>query len=281
MQPQSRTLTSSIRRDFPFSDDEFRRVCRFIYRRAGISIGPHKKEMVYSRLARVLRSRRLTSFTTYMDMVEAGGSDDLQEFVNALTTNLTSFFRESHHFPILAEKMKAAARHGTVYIWTCASSTGEEAWSLAMTAVETFGTNDPPVKILATDIDTAVLEKGRKGIYSDRAVEQLTQAQLKKFFHRGVGTNAGLVRVRPELQRLVTFAPLNLLAEDWGPLEIFDAIFCRNVMIYFDHDTQRRVLRRFAPRLRKDGLLFAGHSESFYHSTDIFRTCGKTVYRKV
>ena len=169
-----------------------------------------------------------------------------------------------------------ASRSGL--LWCSAASTGEEPYSMAMTMVELFNSWTPPVKILATDLDTGVLAKAEAGIYADERVEKLSPERVKRFFQRGSGANAGSVRVRPELRSLVTFRRLNLLDAAWPMRGPFDAIFCRNVMIYFDKPTQLKVLEKFVPLLRQDGLLFAGHSESFHNAAHLFRLRGKTVY---
>lgn len=265
-------------REFRFTDGDFDRVRELIYRIAGISLGQAKRDLVYGRLARRLRVRGLASFGDYLAILEGGDSGEQEAFVNALTTNLTSFFREPHHFPILAEHLRGLGGRRPLTIWCCAASTGEEPYSIAMTVVELFNTFTPPVRILATDIDTSVLDRGRQGVYAMDRVERLTPEQRRRFFLRGEGNNAGLARVRPELQRLVTFRRLNLLDAQWPMGGRFDAIFCRNVMIYFDKETQYAILKKFVPLLLPDGLLFAGHSESFHHAADLFRVRGKTVY---
>ncbi|MGH8855514.1 MAG: CheR family methyltransferase, partial [Telluria sp.] len=165
-----------------------------------------------------------------------------------------------------------------IRIWCSAASTGEEPYSIAMTACEAFNTLTPKVEIVATDIDTNVLATGANGVYPMERVEKLSPERLKRFFQRGKGSNDGMARVRPELRHLVTFRQLNLLADGW-PLEgQFDAIFCRNVMIYFDKDTQRKILARFVPLMKPHALLFAGHSENFLYVSDALRLRGKTVY---
>jgi len=262
----------------PFTPDDFHRIRQLIYKVAGISLSPAKQDLVYSRLARRLRVLGLDSFAAYLRKLQTGDQQELEAFINALTTNLTSFFREAHHFPILAKHLEGVPRNRPATIWTCASSTGEEPYSLAMTAVETFGSFQAPVRILATDIDTEVLERAREGVYALDQLEKLTPAQLRRFFLKGDGRNAGFARVRPELKKLVSFRRLNLLDERWGLVEQYDAIFCRNVLIYFDKETQQQVLRRMAPRLQPDGLLFVGHSESLHHSAETYRIFGKTVY---
>ena len=268
-------------RPFVFEDRDFRRVCRMIHARAGIHLGDHKRDMVYSRLARRLRARGFERFCDYLDMVEEGGADEDEQFVNALTTNLTSFFRESHHFPMLADQLRAAPRDGQpLRIWCCAASTGEEPWSLAITACEAFDTLAPPVRILATDIDTAVLQSGARGVYPLERIESIDIARRRRFFQRGSGSNAGLCRVRPELRALVEFRQLNLLDVEYGLKRgAYLAVFCRNVMIYFDKPTQYGVLQRIAPLLSEGGRMYAGHSESFNHAADLVSPCGRTVYR--
>lgn len=266
-------------REFHFTDTDFERVRSLIYQHAGISLAPIKRDMVYSRLARRLRATGLTSFSSYLDHIEHGDKQEWEGFVNALTTNLTSFFREEHHFPILAEHLKSIAGRRPIRIWCSAASTGEEPYSIAMTVVETFGDNISHVSIVASDLDTNVLATGQRGIYPMERVERLSPERLRRFFLKGAGNNnEGMVCVRPELRKMIEFRRVNLLDSSWpvrGPL---DVIFCRNVMIYFDKPTQYRILSRFAPLLQEDGLLFAGHSESFLHAADLFKSLGKTVY---
>jgi chemotaxis protein methyltransferase CheR len=267
-------------RSFAFDDRDFRRVCRMIHERAGIHLGAHKRDMVYSRLVRRLRANGIERFSDYLDTVDDGG-DEVQQFVNALTTNLTSFFREAHHFPLLAKQLQAARADGQpLRIWCCAASTGEEPYSLAITACEAFDTLAPPVRILATDIDTAVLQSAARGVYPLERIDGIEPARRRRFFQRGTGANAGLCRVRPELRALVEFRPLNLLDRDYGLKHgAYLAVFCRNVMIYFDKPTQYAVLQRIVPLLSDQGRLYAGHSESFNHAADLISSCGRTVYR--
>ncbi|MBX9962064.1 MAG: chemotaxis protein CheR [Burkholderiales bacterium] len=268
-------------REFEFTERDFEAVRKLIYQRAGISLSPQKMDMVYSRLARRLRATGTKRFEDYLALLRNGSNEaEWEAFTNALTTNLTSFFREQHHFPILADHL-AARRGRQLVIWCCASSTGEEPYSLAMTAVETFGSFDVPVSILATDVDTSVLRRGEAGVYPAERVERIAPERVRRFFLRGSGTQEGQVKVRPELQRMVTFRRLNLLDTAWTVRGPIDAIFCRNVMIYFDKPTQAGILKRFAPLLQPDGLLFVGHSESLFHVADTFRLRGKTVYEKV
>lgn len=264
-------------KEFDFTARDFERVRAIIYRKAGIALAESKQEMVYSRLGRRLRATGKTSFSEYLDWLERDSSgEEWEAFTNALTTNLTAFFREAHHFPILAAHV--ADRRDPVTIWCAASSTGEEPYSIAMTLCEAFGSMTPPARVIATDIDTNVLAQGERGIYTADRVERMERERLRRFFLKGKGAQAGMVRVRDELRALVTFKPLNLLSGDWPVSGPFDAIFCRNVMIYFDKPTQGRILARFAPLLKPDGLLFAGHSENFLYVSDLYRLRGKTVY---
>lgn len=275
---------SAAERAFLFEERDFRRVRRLIHAYAGIQLQPHKRDMVYGRLVRRLRARALESFGDYLDLVENERDAEAQAFVNALTTNLTSFFREEYHFPILAEQLRAAHqdpanRGAELRIWCCAASTGEEPYSLAITACEAFGTLSPPVRILASDIDTNVLQTAARGVYPIERIDGLDVQRRRRFFQRGSGPNAGLCRVRPELQALIEFRPLNLLDPDYGLRGGYTAVFCRNVMIYFDKATQYQVLERIAPLLAPAGRLYAGHSESFQHALDVVTPCGRTIYR--
>ena len=264
-------------KEFIFNSKDFDRVRELIYQKAGISLADSKQEMVYSRLARRLRATGIGSFSTYLDTLERESSgSEWEAFTNALTTNLTSFFREEHHFPILAEHAKN--RKDVMNIWCSASSTGEEPYSIAITLCEIFGTLKPPVNIIATDIDTNVLATASQGVYNLDRLEKMSTERMRRFFLKGKGAQEGLVRVRPELRDLVTFKPLNLLSDHWQLSGEFDAIFCRNVMIYFDKPTQGKILKKIAPLMKPDGLLFAGHSENFLYVSDDFKLRGKTVY---
>jgi chemotaxis protein methyltransferase CheR len=236
--------------------------------------------MVYSRLGRRLRATGTTSFEEYLDLIEQDQGDEWEAFINSLTTNLTAFFREPHHFPILKEHVLNLPKK-PLRLWCSAASTGEEPYTIAMTMIEAFDSYKPPVEIIATDIDTNVLAIARAGIYSWDRVEKLPTETLKRYFLKGSGKNAGYVQVRDELRNLISFQPLNLLDEQWPINGGFDAIFCRNVMIYFDKETQYKILKRFVPMLESHGLLFAGHSESFLHASDIFKLKGNTIFELV
>ena len=269
-------------REFNFHARDFARVRALIYDRAGISLHEGKQAMVYSRLSRRLRETGHASFEGYLQWLEsasgAQAQQEWQEFVNCLTTNLTSFFREEHHFHTLTDWLKARGPQPT-RIWCCAASTGEEPYSLAMTVAETVGLN-APVKILASDIDTNVLQTAARAVY-DAGARGLSPQRLKQFFLRGKGNNTGYIRVNPELTRMVEFRPFNLMQPQWQLGDPFDVVFCRNVMIYFDGPTQRKVLERIHGVMKPKGMLFVGHSENFTESRDIFVLKGKTVYDRV
>jgi chemotaxis protein methyltransferase CheR len=276
----SRTLPNNeALREFTFTAQDFERIRKLIYDRAGISLNTSKQEMVYSRLARRLRARNMSSFRSYLDELEQRADHpEWEDFTNALTTNLTSFFREQHHFGLLAEQIRGITERRPLRLWCSASSTGEEPYSMAMTMVDVFNSFNPPVGIIATDLDTNVLAKAQSGVYSLERLQRLPPDTLKRFFLKGTGSHAGQAKIRPELQKMITFRQLNLLDNDWWLKGPFDAIFCRNVMIYFDKPTQLGILKKFLPLLRPQGLLYVGHSESFFHATDLFRLRGKTVY---
>jgi chemotaxis protein methyltransferase CheR len=271
-------LPGSPAREFAYSRQDFQRVRELIYSHAGISLNESKTEMVYSRLVKRLRATGHRGFQSYLDILEDSRHPEWENFVNALTTNLTEFFREAHHYPVLASH--ACASSGRPYrVWSAACSTGEEPYSLAMTLCEAFQTDNPPIEILATDLDTQVLAKGSAAIYEIDRVEGLDSTRLKRFFQKGTGSRAGQARLRANIRHLVRFQQLNFHSEQWQVNGPFDAIFCRNVLIYFDKPTQHRVLKRLAGCLKPDGLFFAGHSESLLHAADVFTPIGKTVYR--
>ncbi|MDD5298019.1 MAG: chemotaxis protein CheR [Rhodocyclaceae bacterium] len=267
-------------REFEFTQVDFERIRKLIYEHAGISLAPVKFDMVYSRLARRLRHHGDSNFAQYLRRLEAGDEAEWETFVNSLTTNLTSFFREGHHFEILAHHLESLRSQRPIRIWCSAASTGEEPYSLAITAAEVFNTLTPPVQILASDLDTNVLAQGERGVYTLDRLEKMGKERVQRFFLRGTGSQEGYVRVRPELQKLITWRKINLLDEGWPIQPGLDALFCRNVMIYFDKPTQYRILRKMVPLIARDGLFFAGHSESFMHAADLLRPRGRTVYER-
>jgi chemotaxis protein methyltransferase CheR len=265
-------------REFLFSQLDFDNVRRILYKKTGIQLADSKDSMVYSRLARRLRALKIGGVTEYLKYLEANSSEG-QPFINALTTNLTSFFREKQHFPALRAYLE---KHpGKKRIWCAASSSGEEPYSIAMTVAETFGGFTTPIEIIASDIDSAVLDKARAGIYSQNNVNDLSQEQLKSFFQRGIGDNQGKVRVVPELRKMVKFRQINLTHSKWDIESQVDVLFCRNVMIYFDKVTQIKILSQMVELMPADGLYVAGHSETFANAGHLVVPLGKTLYRPV
>lgn len=265
-------------REFLWSDADFTRIKALIYKKAGISLHDGKHAMVYSRVSRRLRDTGHSSFKSYLDWLEQHDGPEWQEFINALTTNLTAFFREQHHFGILQE-MLAARRTQNWRIWCSAASTGEEPYSIAMTATEALGASGN-FSLVNSDIDTKVLATAARGVYKADGVKGLSPERLQRFFMRGKGSNAGFMRVKPELQKNMEFLSVNLI-QDLPFREPFDVVFCRNVMIYFDATTQRQVLERIHRVMKPGGMLFVGHAENFSDARSLFALRGKTVYERV
>ena len=275
--------TPSSEPEFTLLPGDFDRIRKLIYQRAGISLHEGKQAMVYSRLSRRLRDIGHGSFAEYLAALEAKrgaeGEAEWQEFVNCLTTNLTAFFREEHHFHALAGDLRARAAR-PIRLWCNAASTGEEPYSLAMTVAETLGVA-AQARVVCSDIDTKVLGAAQRGVYPADA-RGLSEERLKRHFMRGTGSNSGQIRIKPELARLIEFRPFNLMSTHWASLgEPFDLVFCRNVMIYFDASTQRKVLECTHAAMKPGGLLYVGHSENFTEARDLFRLRGKTVYERV
>ncbi len=268
-------------REFEFGERDFRRVCELIHERAGIALADGKRDMVYGRLSRRLRALGIPSFRQYLDQLEStSGGEEWQAFTNALTTNLTAFFREPHHFDTLREDLGRYMGRGAVNLWSCAASTGEEPYSMAITACEAYGTLDPPVRIVATDIDTQVLATAARGVYPLERIAALDDTLRRRYFQRGTGNNEGTCRVNQSLRQLIDFRPLNLLSARYDVSGPFTAVFCRNVMIYFDKPTQRGILTRLVPHLSDAGMLYTGHSENYLHAADVIVPCGRTLYRR-
>jgi chemotaxis protein methyltransferase CheR len=272
-------------REFSFSAADYEWIRQSMRRSTGIVLSEAKRDLIYNRLARRLRNLGLSTFTEYRSFLEANPKEEV-EFVNALTTNVTSFFREEHHFQFLADLLGRKSRAGQgerrLRIWSAGCSTGEEPYSIAMTILETLGRQIEgwDVKILATDLDTNVLTIAEQGIYPADRAKELSQDRLRRFFMRGTGERARLVRVREEARALLTFRQLNLM-EAWPMRRPFDVIFCRNVVIYFDRATQAQLFDRFAESLVPGGHLLLGHSESIGDAAGRFKTVGRTVHQKV
>lgn len=265
-----------MEKPFAFSAKEFNAVRQKIRALTGINLADSKDNMVYSRLARRLRALNLTTFDAYLKYLDTH-KDETEHFINALTTNLTSFFREAHHFDQL--KQYLLTHPAPLKIWCTASSTGEEPYSIAMACAEARGSMTNNIQIIASDIDSRVLEKAQAGIYPIDQVEKLAPARRKHFFHRGTGSNAGKARVVPELRKNITFFQQNLLDDKYKVEPGLDIIFCRNVMIYFDKPTQEIILKRMLKLVKPKGWYIAGHSENFNHLTKYMTALGKTIYQ--
>lgn len=261
------------------SQGDFEYAARLLQSRAGILLGEHKQEMAGRTLALRAHAVGHGSVRDYLEELSRNPlSAEWETFVNAFTINHTAFFREQHHFEILSRFIRSRAK--PISIWCSAASTGEEPYTIAMTLRESCPQPDVGVSIWATDIDTTAIQRAREGVYSRERVKPVPDEYLRKYFQRGTGRRAGMVRVKDNLRSMIEFSVFNLLQNDWPAPGSFDAIFCRNTMIYFDKDTQTKILERFAPTLKTGGLLFAGHSENFTYLTDAFRLQGQTVYVK-
>lgn len=273
-------VRNDVSSEFEWTESDFKKIQELIYQRAGISLHDGKHAMVYSRLTRRLREKGFTSFGTYLTWLNTHQGEEWQEFINALTTNLTSFFRETHHFEALSTYLKARTVVEPVQIWCSAASTGEEPYSIFMTATQSLPP-DREFRLVASDIDSRVLETAKKGIYRDDQLHAVQEASRKRFFLRGTSGNTGMVRFKPCYSSLIEFVNVNLVRDDWPFRQKFDFVFCRNVMIYFDAATQRSVLENIHRVMRPGAVLFVGHSENFTESRDLFALRGKTVYERV
>ncbi|WP_372627008.1 CheR family methyltransferase [Arsukibacterium sp.] len=267
---------SSADREFDFVETDFSAIRQTLYQLSGIKLSDSKQPMVYSRLGRRLRELRINSFRQYLSYL-AKHEEETEHFINALTTNLTAFFRESHHFDILARYLQQ--HPGVKNIWCAASSTGEEPYSIAMTVAKVKRKFDNSINIIASDIDSKVLAQAQAGVYTLDKVEKLAEQDKKRFFLRGSGSKTGLVKAVPDLINMVQFRQINLLDAKWPLRPAIDIIFCRNVMIYFDKPTQEQILSRMIPLLSPGGLYFAGHSENFSHLKHLVTPVGKTTYQ--
>ena len=272
-----------INAQLDYTEADFNAIASLVYNRVGISLHKNKKNLVYNRLIGRVRANKLSNFAQYIKMLGDNSHTEWEYFVNALTTNLTYFFREHYHFELLKAYVNEHFVHTTitepVRIWCSACSTGEEAYSIAMTMVEVFGTSKPPVKILATDLNTHVLSIARKGHYTPDQLERVTEKQMHQFFIAHKHNNT--YEIKPEIKALVHFKRLNLMDRQWPMNSQFQAIFCRNVMIYFDKNTQRSLLNKFAHYLPAGSLLFLGHSENFPDHQNQFVLLRQTTYTRV
>ncbi|MFC3149886.1 CheR family methyltransferase [Litoribrevibacter euphylliae] len=277
-------------REFPMTDSNFEHIRGVAYQRTGIVLGDHKREMVYSRLARRCRVLGVTNFDEYIHILESSEADELSHFVNSITTNLTSFFREGHHFEflletVLPEVFDANTATRRVRIWSAGCSTGEEPYSLAITVHKFLKKNVTrykgwDVKILATDLDSNVLSHGRHGVYRVAGSDGLSAEDRREYFDELDQGNEHELIAKDKIRSLIIFNRLNLLHK-WPMKGQFDVIFCRNVVIYFDKETQKVLFDRYANILKDPGYLMIGHSENLHRVTDRFKALGGTRYKKV
>lgn len=274
------------RREFEFTDKHFNWLIGLVMDKTGITLTDKKRDLVYGRLARRLRKLNIDNFDHYCDLLRDNPEGELVEFVNSITTNLTSFYREAHHFEylggtVLKSLVQKRRQEKRIRIWSAGCSTGEEPYTIAMTLRESIpDINYWDIKILATDIDTNVLAKASEGVYQKERINGISSSRFKKWFLKpSKDGDSDEVKVSPKLKELITFKQLNLM-EEWPMRGQFDVLFCRNVVIYFNKDTQRVLFDRFANILKEDAHMFLGHSESLYKVTDRFNLLGKTIHQK-
>jgi chemotaxis protein methyltransferase CheR len=275
---------SALLREYALSDDDFQRIRRLVRARLGIALAQSKRELVYGRLSRRLRALKLHDFSAYLQRIESGDAEEMQHFCNAITTHLTSFFRERHHFEFLAQQLLPALERSNastrrIRIWSAGCSTGEEPYTIAVVLrreIPDVARQD--VRILATDIDTDVLAKASRGEYPVESLENIPDPYCR-YFQKSEDADAANITVEREVRSLISFRQLNLL-EPWPFKGPFDAIFCRNVMIYFDGPTKARLIERFTKMVRPGGWLYIGHSESLLGAHPGLHLEGRTIYRR-
>lgn len=270
-------------REFLMTNEDFYQISELAYLYTGIVLGPQKKDMLYGRLARRLRDLGLQSMQDYIPLIESENQPEVSQFINAITTNLTSFFRENHHFEFLKdhalkEWQEKNAASKKIRIWSAGCSTGEEPYSIAMTICENLSLHTWDCKILATDLDSKVIDKAKQGIYSSERIENLSEQRMKRWFLHD-RNHPEVVKVKPQLQDLIQFKRLNLL-EAWPMKGKFDMVFCRNVVIYFNEATQAQLFERYADMLNDGGYLIIGHSESVNRVCQRYDFIGKTIFQK-
>ncbi len=279
-------IVENLNREFKFTEKDFNNLRKIANAHTGIIVTDDKYDMYYARLVKRLRFLKLNNFSEYVEYLKNNKASEFTIFIDSITTNLTSFFREKHHFDQLKNELipklapRADASSG-IRVWSAGCSTGEEPYSIAMTMMDSMHLmlNKMPT-LVASDIDTTVLKTAATGIYDISRVEGLDKSIKKRWFARGKGDKSGLVKVSKKLTELIDFKQINLM-QSWPHKDKFHIIFCRNVVIYFDRPTKQKLFSRFADQLVDDGYLILGHSESLQGLTDQFETIGKTVFRKV
>jgi len=276
---------SKVQREFLFTEDDFNFIRKLVYKVSGIHLSDVKQDMVYSRLARRLRVLKFKKFEEYCQYLDNNHESELSHAINAITTNLTHFFREEHHFDLLKQTIlpdlsKQQPRGKRLRIWSAGCSTGEEPYSIAISMLDALANHSQwDTKILATDLDSNVIEKCRAGIYDKKRIDPIEDRNAKRWF-RPHKDKPNQVIVDDELKRHITFKQLNLM-EHWPIKGPFDVIFCRNVIIYFDKPTQQKLFNRFHELLAPGGHLFLGHSEQLGNFQKNFTLLGKTSFKKL
>jgi len=276
------------KKEFLFTGKDFSYLSKLAGELAGISMPPGKRELIYGRLVKRLRVLGLKNFKQYCEYLDEGDGDERTHFINAITTNVTSFFRENHHFEFLEDTLlpelvrkKSAESKPRLRIWSAGCSSGKEPYSIAMVLRECIPNIDRwDAKILATDLDSNILEVAKTGVYPIEHLNEIALGRRKRWFQMGRGANEKSIKVIDEIKEMVTYKKLNL-TESWPIKGKFDIIFCRNVTIYFDRDTRIKLLDRFAEHLHDGGCLFVGHSESLFGLTQRFSTVGRTIHGKI
>lgn len=274
----------------PLTDSEFNELVRIIYDKTRIQMSEHKRALVTSRISKRIRALNMSSFKEYIDYLKGAPDEEVTNFINAVTTNKTDFFRENKHFEYMKttflpnwEKSYKEGKVNNLRIWSAACSTGEEPYTIAMTLHDYFGErfNHYDIKILASDIDTNVLSHACAGIYKEETVEIIQTNTLKKYFLKGTGNNAGLYKVKNILQKCISFRQLNFKDEDFDIHTKFDLIFCRNVIIYFDKEFQKELFNKFYRYMKEDSYVFIGHSETLFGISDLFKYISSNIYKKI
>ena len=280
-----RKVTDFEKKEFPFTDRDFSYIQELVAERTGIVLSEIKRDMVYSRVVKRIRQLDVNDFGDYISLLKSGDEQEMVEFTNAITTNLTSFFREPHHFEYLTKtllpELKAKKYDRQIRIWSAGCSSGEEPYSIAMTMRDFFPASSGwDIRILATDLDTHMVDRAAKGVYKEDRVTGIDKKQLRKWVKKGKGKMLGEVKICNEIREMVSFKQLNLMHE-WPIRGPFDFMFCRNVVIYFNKETQKELFSRYADLLAPDADLFIGHSESLHNVSDRFKSLGKTIYKKI
>lgn len=289
MYPASHVSEKRNSFEFPFTQADFHTIVSIVYERSGIVLAANKRDMAYARLVQRLRALKLNSFRDYCSLLNSSkGVDEIGYLINAITTNLTKFFREGHHFehfrnevlPALAKSASSGVPR--IRVWSAGCSSGEEPYSIAMTALAARSEigRDWDLHVLATDLDTMMLEQAKAGVYPKSSVEAVPARMRERYFEAPTQATAGGLRISAQAKALVTFKHLNLI-KPWPSGMSFDVIFCRNVAIYFDAKTKASLINRFHSILKDGGWLYVGHSESLHDHQKQFKLSGRTIYQKI